>query len=1190
MENISIENVNVNEINNKKRKQNVGQKKNTSNHEMINTPTDIAISGENYKPNELKKRTQKKSKISDAQNMEISQEINQEKNSLSLKLQLKNGDNLDIVDNYNSSNNNEEDEKHADILNNDYKTKDDTNNILILNNNNDNNKLNSILPQDNSDDNKRINIFEDGNLNRNNENIKKKNNKEIISELKNTLNIVENSNAQHNIEGLNKEEIKMLDSWYFANKMKIIPYLFDDKPIHINLLNSLYMLHPYFKNHKTKIIIYLRFVKNKYENIIKKNNEKYNNETIEIECKATILKILGNKIENFKDIQYMDKVITLIQNENSYINVKYFFYFILDVSNDYMIYNNFLQQNGLLCIKNILHNIAEKKIIKKNIPLLIILLNFLKNLNINLNHLKTTLIGIPINFIARNKIDEQHNLDYVTDNNKVRELAKELINKWKLIRDQALNNNNNSNNNNNNYYENQNDQNGQIEIVNINKVQKDIEEAQKENANNNKYNNNNNNNNNNFMSNMINTTTNHHINILNDNKPKSNKKSPNSISKNENKNIMLEIIDNINEEYEKKKKRHLEYKKAKIEGKIKKFSALKNSTEIKKKTENLLTNLISDNMIRPHSDNNNNNNNNNNNKIHSKPIINNNIMSHNMNAMDYNDIYSNDRKNYNNNINNEHLNSDIYNDGMASSYNHMNKNVYSQNYTRVGDHSMDSPNYMNKYNINNGHNSNEVSANRQPFSQYAPINTPPPINKKIAHSNNNNNKYINDNYYNSSSMIPNKYSPGGRYSPSTPPTKQFQNEKYGNFSPPINDPLINKNNYDRYNYNPSNRQTYDRKGNEKNYKPSKFSTKRTNKFSYDEPSFDNNINVKDAKQNIKDPFEYYSNNNMQKEPYKNNKKLEIENIRNLLNNDAIMSSQQYNNNDINEPMNVQTMKNDNNIKNSKQRHIKEQFESLNLLLNSSNNNSNSYDNNNMDEPLDSNLNDIFSFFKKFENVKENYQINKSDFIYPSSIFHDSEIKKNDIIITFKYDSHDNIPIYIKYNTTSNKNIINTKFSNNNYPNQLNNMEPHNNKDRNHIINNSNQNFNLLSLSELFHQSNINELKLPPIIPPILPNLNNSQNIIPPIVFPYNNSNDYANNNTNINCGFSSDNISYNNKSSINEFVKIFDEGIQKILLKNKDLANLLMNKPDIVQKMLKGPQYINEALSSLENELKNWNR
>lgn len=194
---------------------------------------------------------------------------------------------------------------------------------------------------------------------------KKKNNKEIISELKNTLNIVENSNAQHNIEGLNKEEITMLDSWYFANKMKIIPYLFDDKPIHINLLNSLYMLHPYFKNHKTKIIIYLRFVKNKYQNIIKKNSEKYNNQTIEIECKATMLKILGNKIENFKDIQYMDKVITLIQNENSYINIKYFFLFILDVSNDYIIYENFLQQNGLLCIKNILHNIAEKKNYKK---------------------------------------------------------------------------------------------------------------------------------------------------------------------------------------------------------------------------------------------------------------------------------------------------------------------------------------------------------------------------------------------------------------------------------------------------------------------------------------------------------------------------------------------------------------------------------------------------------------------------------------------------------------------------------------------------------------------------------------------------------------------------------------------------------------------------------------------------------
>ncbi|CXH16317.1 hypothetical protein PBK173_000518700, partial [Plasmodium berghei] len=47
----------------------------------------------------------------------------------------------------------------------------------------------------------------------------------------------------------------------------------------------------------------------------------------------------------------------------------------------------------------------------------------------------------------------------------------------------------------------------------------------------------------------------------------------------------------LNEEYEKKKKRHLEYKKAKIEGKIKKFSALNNNND-NNKNKYLLNDII----------------------------------------------------------------------------------------------------------------------------------------------------------------------------------------------------------------------------------------------------------------------------------------------------------------------------------------------------------------------------------------------------------------------------------------------------------------------------------------------------------------------------------------------------------------------------------------------------------------------
>ncbi|KEG01000.1 conserved Plasmodium protein, unknown function [Plasmodium vinckei vinckei] len=378
--------------------------------------------------------------------------------------------------------------------------------------------------------------------------------KKIILELKSALNITEKPNEVKIINGINQDEINVLDNWYISNKMKIIPCLFEDKPLNSGLLNSLYAIDPSFKNKKIKIIRYLKYTKKVYEQVLKKCSEINKEERKEI-CKNTILNILHNDIQNINDKKYMEQIIILINKEKNYINLKFYFQFLLSLSINF--YDLFVELNGLSSLKNILQNIAKKNIIKKCIPLIIQIFNLLKKLNMTLDLLKSTLIGIPINLIAKNKQDIKNNLNYITDNPQVQNIAQEIVDKWRSIRDQSIK-------------EIQKEENNQVKKVHdINSTEARNENGLKQSANN--------------------YTT---ANLLQyDREINSDAKKSKTAQSNEGKNIMLEIIDTINEEYEKKKKRHLEYKKAKIEGKIKKFSAMKNTTEENKSTD-LLNDII----------------------------------------------------------------------------------------------------------------------------------------------------------------------------------------------------------------------------------------------------------------------------------------------------------------------------------------------------------------------------------------------------------------------------------------------------------------------------------------------------------------------------------------------------------------------------------------------------------------------
>ncbi|SCM06714.1 conserved Plasmodium protein, unknown function [Plasmodium chabaudi adami] len=375
--------------------------------------------------------------------------------------------------------------------------------------------------------------------------------KKIILELKSALNITEKPNEVKIINGISQDEINILDNWYISNKMKIIPCLFEDKPLNSGLLNNLYAIDPSFKNKKIKIIRYLKYTKKVYEQVLKKCSQINKEERKEL-CKNTILNILHNDIQNLNDKKYIEQIIILINKEKNYINLKFYFQFLLSLSIDF--YDLFVELNGIYSLKNILQNIAKKNIIKKCIPLIIQILNLLKKLNMTLDLLKSTLIGIPINLIAKNKQDIKNNLNYITDNPQVQNIAQEIVDKWRSIRDQSIKEIQKENN--------QQAKKIQINDMNEMKNENDLKQAH-------------------AITNLL-----QYDSEINSDTKKSNTSNPKSKSTptSEGKNIMLEIIDTINEEYEKKKKRHLEYKKAKIEGKIKKFSAMKNTTEENKST------------------------------------------------------------------------------------------------------------------------------------------------------------------------------------------------------------------------------------------------------------------------------------------------------------------------------------------------------------------------------------------------------------------------------------------------------------------------------------------------------------------------------------------------------------------------------------------------------------------------------
>ncbi|CRG99265.1 conserved Plasmodium protein, unknown function [Plasmodium relictum] len=736
-----------------------------------------------------------------------------------------------------------------------------------------------------------------------------KDNKQIILELKNTLNIVDNFNSSNKIDGLTSDEVKILDNWYFANKLKIITCLFEYKPLHINLLNSLYSIHPFFKNNKSKIIIYLKYMKKKYENSLKegKKNEKEEKEkNLSLNCKNTILNLLENNIENLKQKEYMAKFVTLIKNENSYAKLKHYFNFLLVCQIN--IYETFSEQNGILCIKCILQRIAKSKLIKKNVVLIIHILNFLKKLNITIDHLKSTLIGIPINFIARNKLDEQNGMDYRTNDETAINIAKELINKWKLIRDKTLNSKNGE------QVDKSMNKNVITQIENkIEKIENNLEKHSKNGTNgiymerksknevilknivndNNTSNNNNKTNNTNILKNIEDVTNNVQLSsnysksimrndkkLIDENKEKS--KNKNSTKSTESKNIMLEIIDTLNEEYEKKKKRHLEYKKAKIEGKIKRFSALKNNSE-NSKNDNLLADIKNiskldfDNTLNKKI------------KINDIAGINNNFNDIKSNIQNYNcninvmNRTSNNfapfdkykiKENYtiDNNIKNKSPN-ELANESYKNILLHhnLNRNIQSQGNIRDKENLIDSHVYLNKYNtydvdpMNSNYFSNSISHNINNIKnkndndnnyKANEINNNPSNIKNV-----NNIDYLNKHilsnsiYYNIHDKIINSGNCKIKSDIITPNNilKKTSNENFNSFSVNKNE-YTTKNNSDENNYNFTRDKIHDQM---------KFINKKSDKYSYNKSYENDNLqetNKLNDKNSFKDPFEYYSNN------------------------------------------------------------------------------------------------------------------------------------------------------------------------------------------------------------------------------------------------------------------------------------------------------------------------------------------
>ncbi|CAA9987325.1 conserved Plasmodium protein, unknown function [Plasmodium knowlesi strain H] len=1154
-----------------------------------------------------------------------------------------------------------------------------------------------------------------------------KDTKQIILELKSTLNIVDSSNEIKKIDGLNTNEIKTLDAWYSANKLKIIPCLFEDKPLNASLLNALYYIEPAFRNKKRKIIIYLKFVKAKYEKSLKRGSEgKVGNSDEDSNDKKDsckdgqeqyndkIMEILHNDLENLKQKEYMKKILELLKNENSFINLKQYFYFLTNTSID--ILDVFLEEDGLSCIKHILQNIAKRKRMKKCSILLIHILNVLKKLNITLDHLKCTLIGVPINFIARNKVDEKNDMNYTTDNEQVQNMAKELIDEWKLIRDKALTG---VGADRGVYPSGAEKRESKMEKAEERKAQNKVENAQE---------------------NTLDSTTPpkgeadsgpglptksktmevfpressndravrkaKSMNPRKDEKTKQEEKkgNPNFVhlepkgvviphsksndkkktdKSNEGKNIMLEIIDTLNEEYEKKKKRHQEYRKAKIEGKIKKFSSLKNTPE-NVKSEIILPDI--DSIPKPHLDSSLS-------KRHSLddfspstslpqhhqminkfPQNNSSVMNNYMQSSSYrmnkstkmmsaspppHDRFNRGKENYPLEIlKKQNGNAYLEEEEPYNSRNIVSRNSSSLNRTT---HSRENKSaYMDQYNGTH----DDRSMKSQPFEDnesmfgHSPINNmntdmsflknkrgfPPPRYSRDA------SRAYEEGYREASTyrMHHKERQPSDRNS------TYMEDDQFGNV------PQKRRRNASPRN-NPDDHLMYDHpyRGKNSGHKTVQFSDENPTVYSYDAPRLDRSRGkemknrMSDIHSEVKDPFELYSGvpyhsrdldqgsmERSAKSEWRNGKIFHGNNTICFKNRDDIttnnVGSQEGEEEDTfwgsftkNEFMNLLTFKNvsPNGNKSAKGAGGKllpflhgassngNKINALILLnsvllegagkkmedrslMNNREVNLDAYHGgkkygdsvertfgsaSHMKEMLHTSLKEIFKNYKNFENVKINYEVAIKGNHYPPKIFEDSEVLKNDIIIKFNYDSLEKVPIYLTCGRDA-PNIAPNKY------------EAEMDKNSNNMTNLIPEEFNLLPLPELFPPPNLNNLQLPPI--PIIPGLPSSQNIIPPIMVPYNSApfNELPDSRNNLPHEHTQSDVSGNPigdeklYKSFDDFLNIFDEDIRNILLKNTDLAKLLMSKPDVVKKMLKGPEYINEALCSLEEELKSWNR
>ncbi|VUZ94669.1 conserved Plasmodium protein, unknown function [Plasmodium vivax] len=1187
-----------------------------------------------------------------------------------------------------------------------------------------------------------------------------KDTKQIILELKSTLNIVDSSNEIKKIDGLSISEVKTLDAWYFANKLKIIPCLFEDKPLNANLLNALYCIEPAFRNKKGKIIIYLKYVKAKYEKSLKRgsegkvddsdedNNEKkdsYKDEgkDRQEQCRGKIMDILNHNLENLKQKEHMKKVLELVKNESSFINLKHHFDFLANSSVD--MFDVFLEQDGLTCIKQILQNIAKRKRMKKCSSLLIHILKVLKKLNITLDHLKCTLIGVPINFIARNKVDEKNGLNYTTDNEQVRTLARGLIDEWKLIRDRALtgvgapreaSSESKLEKAENNEAEQSRAEN-EVEKAENNEAEKEAENEAKNEA---KISIDN------APENKLDSATpprgdadsradlptksktmgalprespNDHairkaksMNLRKDEKTyqEGTKGSANFVhlerkgviphgkgndkkkadKSNESKNIMLEIIDTLNEEYEKKKKRHQEYKKAKIEGKIKKFSALKNTSE-STKSENLLPDIAS--IPKPHLDSSlskrlllgdfpppppvpQHHHMSKNFPQNGSSVMNSYVqsVSHPMNksanmmsaSPPSHDRFNRGKENYPLELpkrqnGNAHLQEE-------APYN--SSNIHSRNSSLLNRTTHPTENksaYLSKY--NGTHDGTNIVS--QPFGENETLFGYPPaniLNTDMSFLKNKrgfpparyggNASHANDERYKEAATYRAHHKEGQPPDRSVNVNVNFshvEDDQFGNLSHKRRRNASPRN-------NPDDHPVYDHpyRGKSGSHKTVQFSDENPTVYSYDAPRVDRSKGkemknkMSDIHSEVKDPFEFYSGGTYHErdlnqgqmersaklEEGRNGKIFHNINAMWFKNRDDITTNHvgsQKGEEEEDTPlspftnpfMNLLTFKNVSQDGNNPVEgaggsilpflpgiHPNGNQNNALILLNSvllhgagkkleehnltrhREDSFNAYHQGNkhgekfeatfgttphMKEMLHASLKEIFRNYKKFENVKINYQVAIKGNHYPPRIYEDSEVLKNDIIIKFNYDSVEKVPIYVTCGDAPN--MAPSKYE-----------AKTDRGTKNNSANVVPEEFNLLPLPELFPPPNLNNLKLPPI--PIIPGLPSSQNIIPPIMFPYNSGpfNELPGGPNRLPHESMQSDVSGDPTGagklyrSFDEFLNIFDEDIRNILLKNTDLAKLLMSKPDVVKKMLKGPKYINEALCSLEEELKSWNR